>query len=650
MAVEGLVRPTADTSARRVSLLCARVGKGELEPAAALAEVTAAELGRLLGGGLVTGEDALARGRTRSPGVAVGVLAMSTEVAAELDRAGVAFVLAVDDADPTYFPALAACAGYFTADPGGDAFGPSRAVAGGRPTVIAVPYRRTVCEQIAAVRAIETPDGRRIDLRVPATRTAIFGDTAVAEGEWISLDAVTGALHAGRAGVEYSPVAEFYRLAWDLVEEAVAYGLTATHVDAVRSFPSLPTREPVTARLTALAADPVLTGYWLMLAEAHRRRRLDVWTTAHTPEAVGRAVLLTSPVHVHHDAWVSFDVPAVQVGLVRDERMWTDEIDLDILRSLVLGPDLVPEDRWRDVVEDYLLRHTARLTRTLAEARGGVVVLRALCLSCTGLLPAEDDIDRLAERCRVPAEHLREVVADVISAGETQGCRGARLLSQRPDLARLWLTAVCRAVRAVADSGEPARLRILLPTVTVPEEARRFLAELDAVAPEILGRAGLTLLDGVSVVIETMGAHLLAGDFLALRSEVTAVDGAMIGGADFTAACFTVDPRDAARTVFPGYLRAGILPASPFDTLDPLVGRAVLDLLDRTGEATPLMGLGGELAGSWDAVAWLAEQAAPRGLHYVTTDPDTAPSALFAAAGAGRPTTPRLRAIRSADS
>ncbi|MGN2637670.1 hypothetical protein ACTD5D_16040 [Nocardia takedensis] len=346
------------------------MGKGELEPAAALAEVTAAELGRLLGGGLVTGEDALARGRTRSPGVAVGVLAMSTEVAAELDRAGVAFVLAVDDADPTYFPALAACAGYFTADPGGDAFGPSRAVAGGCPTVIAVPYRRTVCEQIAAVRAIETPDGRRIDLRVPATRTAIFGDTAVAEGEWISLDAVTGALHAGRAGVEYSPVAEFYRLAWDLVEEAVAYGLTATHVDAVRSFPSLPTREPVTARLTALAADPVLTGYWLMLAEAHRRRRLDVWTTAHTPEAVGRAVLLTSPVHVHHDAWVSFDVPAVQVGLVRDERMWTDEIDLDILRSLVLGPDLVPEDRWRDVVEDYLLRHTARLTRTLAEARG----------------------------------------------------------------------------------------------------------------------------------------------------------------------------------------------------------------------------------------------------------------------------------------
>jgi pyruvate, orthophosphate dikinase len=369
----------------------------------------------------------------------------------------------------------------------------------------------------------------------------------------------------------------------------------------------------------------------LLVAEARRRARIEVWTTAHTPAGIGRGQLARSQVLVGNDGLPQFVVDSVRVGLMRDERMWSAEHEQDVLRLVVLGPQVVREPEWREITREYIDLHTERLTALFAEARGGLVVLRALCMPYAKLFNAERDADRLAVRSSLDRDGLTAVLADMNEMEMYQGCRGVRLLAQRPEIARLWLIAVATAIRNIATTGTATAVRLLLPTITLPEEARRFLDVLDDVVPGILGEHA-SLLDGVSIMIETTGAYLLVEDFLRTTSATTAVDGAMFGSNDFTAACFTVNREDSTRTIFPGYVREGVLPASPFAHLDTvMVGPAILDTLNRSGRA--LMGLGGELAGDWTSVRWLAANAAGRGLTYVTTGPETVVRALFAAAG-----------------
>lgn len=590
----------AEVRTRPVLDALARVGRGDSPAAEVVADLTEEHLAELVSGTLEDRPDVLvAAGEPRAPGLVTGVLVLTGEEAERVAADGTPYVLALDGADVTDFDLISGCAGFVAASPAQTAFGPVQAVSCAKPTVIGVPRDRW-----NAVR-----------------------------GEWVTLDAVHGALYRGRLEHLGSPVSEFYELAWRCIERAVREGRAESHVQALREFPSHVAGALERDRITALAADPVLLGYWAVLAEVKKRSRVEVWTTAHTEAGIGRAQLARSVARPGAEGVPEFAVDPVRVGLMRDERMWSDEEEQDVLRLVVLGEEVVRPDDWREAVEAYVRRHTARLTGLFAEARGGLVVLRALCMPYSKLFSAERDTERLGARCLPDPDELAAVLADLNEMEVYQGCRGMRLLTQRPDLARLWLIAVATALRDVAASGEPARVRLLLPTITLPEEARRFLAVLDEVFPEVLGEERLDLLDGVSVMIETTGAYLLVEEFLSTTSAVTSVDGGMFGSNDFTAACFTVNREDSTRTIFPGYVRAGVLPASPFAHLDQvLVGPAILNTLDRGGRGA-LMGLGGELASDWQSVRWLADHAAERGLGYVTTGPETVLRALFASVG-----------------
>jgi pyruvate, orthophosphate dikinase len=270
-----------------------------------------------------------------------------------------------------------------------------------------------------------------------------------------------------------------------------------------------------------------------------------------------------------------------------------------------------------------------------------VHIARTPCMPIAKLFPTDFDPARFADRHSLDPHRVRQAIE--AKAGEQEvyhGWRGMRVLSQRPDIAELWLRTVLGAARRAHEVGRPLKLRLLLATITLPAEAERFLTLLDAVAEDVLGDQLDDILHGVSIMVETTGAYIALEEFLAARGRRAQINGGMIGSNDFTAALLNFNREDAPRTIIPDYVEAGLLPYSPFERLEPtIVGPSILSVLRRARwnlhtAPVQIWGLGGELAGDWDTVHWLATHAEPLGLSYVTTSPCNMLTAAFAAAQA----------------
>lgn len=155
---------------------------------------------------------------------------------------------------------------------------------------------------------------------------------------------------------------------------------------------------------------------------------------------------------------------------------------------------------------------------------------------------------------------------------------------------------------------------------------------------ENLLKEGLSLPNtGLSIMVETSAAYHGFEKFIDKNGQHIEFRGALVGGNDFTAATLNLNRHDAMRTIIPHYVKEGLLPNNPFQSLhSDIVGNAICNLLRRIRVASPHKSLtiafGGEQAGDWQTVSWLSEYAACEGLSYVATSPDRLLDALFAAA------------------
>lgn len=422
-----------------------------------------------------------------------------------------------------------------------------------------------------------------------------------------------------------------------IIDDAVASGHAADATTALEDLRRCPAYARLAPELAELAASPTVRGFEQLKTLA-LHAPLAVWATAHTERGVARARVLTGQ--------ITPEPPYLQpsrasVGLLRDERMWSTERERDLLQLVFLGPQVLGSAAWTRLRVRYLAEHGERIYRVLSASQGAMCIARTPCMPIVKIFPTDFDSDHFAARHGLEAEQVRRSVE--ATAGEQdvyQGWRGMRVFSERPDIAELWLRAVLGAARRAHEAGRPLQLRLLLATITLPIEAERFLTLLDTVAEDVLGDQLDEILHGVSIMVETAGAYLTLEQFLAVRGRRTQVDGGMIGSNDLTAALLNFNREDAARTIIPGYVDGGLLPHSPFEQLEPtVVGPSILSALRRArwGPHTApnqTWGLGGELAGDWDTVRWLATHAEPLGMSYVTTAPRNMLPAAFAAAQA----------------
>ncbi len=633
---------------REVSLLQSfeEVGRGELTPEEVFSILNARDLAKIIYPYFADiQEHVFAEGEGILEGDVSGHLVLDKEVAAAIrrtvpEKGGVRYVYSVAEGDIDDFGAIGGAAAFFTSNAGKTTFSPVQSVSEGVPTVISVPVEYHESDEPVEL-TFETQTGEHINVitrkRWISARSDRDEVITIGEGDLISMSGALGRLFVGRRKIVMSSIDDLYRILSDAYLEAEAtYGTRKAWQRIAQTQAYIANRD----YLGRILSSDLFVGFQKLRDYAQDNTPLRVMVNAHNTSCAVKARLLAARLAMSRDGIrIEVDETKYGVGLLRDERMWTDAHDIDLLRVLLLGEESTSPEHYARVVSEYEERHGQKYYSIFSAHPGATCVVRTLCMPFSKFLPDTFDVQAFAEKHGMDTDKVRKAFRRISGEREVyHGCRGIRLFSIRPDVARLWLNTVLSALRKARDNGARVRIRILLATLTIPEEAGRFIQMLEEATTRVFGTAEKAPVDGVATMLETGGAYISLEQILAQQGRVFRVNGGLIGSNDFTTACLNMNRGDAPRYLIPNYVERGLFPASPFrHVYAPVVGRAMHTALQRstayglqTGRKF-LWGLAGELTTDWKSVQWLATYLAPAGLDYVSTSPETLIAALFAA-------------------
>jgi len=340
---------------------------------------------------------------------------------------------------------------------------------------------------------------------------------------------------------------------------------------------------------------PVLT---TLLGWADEIRRLGVRTNADTARET-RAALRNG---------------AEGIGLCRTEHQFLGD-RLPLIRRVILAADEVAEQA---ALEALTQAQRADFTELLTAVGDRPVTVRLLDAPLHEFLPAPGQAEDAAQE--ELAEALRE-------ANPMLGVRGVRLALLHERLYPAQADALFSAWIEVAATGVRPRLEVMVPLVSLPEELAVAAGQIRRAAQQVAARTGITVPYRLGSMVETPRAALLAGA-LAEHAEFLS-----FGTNDLTQLTYGFSRDDVERRVLQPYVSRGLLPASPFATLDPDGVFALVEIAAQRARAVRpgiKLGLCGEHAGDPPSIE-LCDRA---GLDYVSCSPQRVLVARLAAAQA----------------
>ncbi|MBO4208775.1 putative PEP-binding protein, partial [Micromonospora echinofusca] len=396
------------------------------------------------------------------------------------------------------------------------------------------------------------------------------GGRVVRAGEVISIDGTTGEVHAGAVPVQPSPVSRY--LAGEL----------------------------------APTEDQLVGAVHRLLGHADAVRRLGVRANADNAA----------------DAALARRLGAAGIGLCRTEHMFLGDRRV-LLERLILADDPTEVTAALDAL---LPLQRADFEAILTEMDGLPVTIRLLDPPLHEFLPPLPELTARvarAEALGVDPGRDATLLAAVRRMHETNpmlGLRGVRLGLAVPGLFAMQVRAVAEAAaRRVRAGGDP-RPEIMVPLVGDARELATVRAEAEAVLATVADAPVIP----VGTMIEVPRAALTAGE-IAAEAEFFS-----FGTNDLTQTTWAFSRDDVEGSFLPGYLSAGILPVSPFETIDERgVGRLVRWAVAEGRATRPdlTVGVCGEHGGDPDSVAFFAGA----GLDYVSCSPYRIPVARLAA-------------------
>jgi pyruvate,orthophosphate dikinase len=400
-------------------------------------------------------------------------------------------------------------------------------------------------------------------------RTFTVGGVVVAEGDIISIDGSTGHVYLGRLPITQSPV-----------------------VEALQSGAST-------------SDNPVVQAVLKLLAHADAVRRLGVRANADTPDDAVRARALG----------------AAGIGLCRTEHMFLGDRRRLVERMILAASD---EERQAALAELLPLQR-ADFEAILAAMDGRPVTIRLLDPPLHEFLPSLAELTATVARREAlgegpgPEATLLEAVRHMHEENPMLGLRGVRLGLAVPGLYAMQVRAIAEATRARLAAGGDPRPEIMVPLVADAAEMAAARAEIERVLAEF----DLPAIP-IGSMIETPRAALTAGA-VARSAEFFS-----FGTNDLTQMTWGFSRDDVEGTFLPGYLQRGILPGSPFESIDrDGVGALVTTAVQQGRASRPTLGLGvcGEHGGDPASIAFFHEA----GLDYVSCSPLRIPIARLAA-------------------
>ena len=314
------------------------------------------------------------------------------------------------------------------------------------------------------------------------------------------------------------------------------------------------------------------------------------------------------------------------IGLCRTEHMFLSADRLALMRRFILVDDPDSDAAALAALEEA---QTVDFESVLAEMDGLPVTVRLLDPPLHEFLP--DPFDLVAREAAGRLDDAGRAELDAVrrlhEVNPMLGTRGVRLGVTRSGVYEMQVRALCRAAANLFERGLTPRVELMVPLVVDAEELRIARGWVTGVLDEI-GHPDLAS-DVVTVgaMIETPRAALVAG---ALAEHA---DFFSFGTNDLTQLTYAFSRDDVESRLLPAYRALGILPANPFEVLDPeAVGRLLEIACEDARRIKPDIKLGvcGEHAGDPASAALLVRL----GMDSVSCSPFRIPLARLGVAQA----------------
>jgi pyruvate,orthophosphate dikinase len=341
-------------------------------------------------------------------------------------------------------------------------------------------------------------------------------------------------------------------------------------------------------------------------------KKLGIRTNAETPE----------------DAAKARQFGAEGIGLFRTEHMFygkgSDE-PLFILRKMIVSKTEAERQKAADELFPYVKKD---MKATLEAMNGFPVVIRLLDPPLHEFVPRETEkLQELAKELNISMEELTKRAEGLHESNPMMGHRGVRLGVTYPEISAMQIKAIFEAAAELLKEGKKPYPEIMIPVVCDVKELDDQLVIAKKIYSEVLKKYGLKSIKHMfGTMIEIPRAALVAGELATVAKFFS------YGTNDMTQMGFGFS-RDDIGGFLPEYIKKGILPEDPFQTIDQKgIGELIKIGIER-GRKTRRdleVGICGEHGGDPRTVEFCHKV----GMNYVSCSPFRVPIAKLSAAQA----------------
>jgi pyruvate,orthophosphate dikinase len=341
-------------------------------------------------------------------------------------------------------------------------------------------------------------------------------------------------------------------------------------------------------------------------------KKLGIRTNADTPE----------------DAAKARSFGAEGIGLFRTEHMFygkgSDE-PLFLLRTMIISKTLEERQKALNELEPFVKKD---IKGTLAAMDGYPVVIRLLDPPLHEFVPREESkLEQLAKELNISMQELSKRAENLHESNPMMGHRGVRLGVTYPEVSRMQIRAIFEAAAELIKEGKKPYPEIMIPVVCDVKELNDQLVIFKQVYDEVLKKYGIKSIKHMfGTMIEVPRAALMADKIAEVAQFFS------FGTNDLTQMGFGFS-RDDIGGFLPDYLKKGILPEDPFQSIDQDgIGQLIKIGIERGRKTNKDLEVGicGEHGGEPKSVEFCHNA----GMDYVSCSPFRVPIAKLAAAQA----------------
>jgi pyruvate, orthophosphate dikinase len=497
----------------------------------------------------------LAKGLPAGPGAASGRVVFFAQDAEAWRSRGETVVLVRHETSPEDIRGMAAAEGFLTAF-------------GGMTSHAALVARQMGKVAIVGCEALSFDYHAR-----KMTVATEHGPKVISEGDWLSIDGMTGEVIDGNLDTRPSEVVQV------LVEQ---------------------TRDAKDA--------PVYRQFAELLGWADGIRRLKVRANADQPDQATTAIAFG----------------AQGIGLCRTEHMFFGEGKIGPMREMIVAD--TTEERRKALAKLLPLQRAD--FRGIFEAMGPrPVTIRTIDPPLHEFLPKDaKGQEALARATGRTVDAIKARIEDLHESNPMLGHRGCRLGISYPEITEMQARAIFEAACDLDEQGVKVEPEVMIPLVGAKRELDDQAAIVRRVADEVFAERGRKVKYLVGTMIEVPRGALTAAE-IAKTAEFFS-----FGTNDLTQTAFGLS-RDDTGPVLTAYLERDIWPVDPFVSIDRDGVGALMKIATAGGRSTKpdlKLGICGEHGGDPSSVEFCHQL----GLDYVSCSPYRLPIARLAAAQA----------------